>query len=139
MVTDKKEKEEKKDNNAMEQAKAQLSSVTRLVKAFIDAVEAEDDDARDKAEQAIQEDALDVSVRSDWSSDSQKLEAAEYRILLCTGGPAVQIVGELDEYKQPISARIQYQDWFTQWTDLLTDTEEDGALLEYAERFYFGQ
>jgi hypothetical protein len=60
-----------------------------------------------------------------------------YKILLCTGGPAVQIVGTLDGGNQPDSARLQYQDWCTEWTNYpLTDAEEE-TLMKYAQQFYF--
>ncbi len=85
-----------------------------------------------------------MEVRSDWYNpctiDKSEAEPAEYRILLCTGGQAVQIVGELDQWKQPETARIQFQDWFTPWQDW-RDLPEDGAetLLEYARHFWFGE
>jgi hypothetical protein len=41
----------------------------------------------------------------------------EYRILLCTGGPAVQITGNLSSYNEPAAATLQHQDWFLPWTD----------------------
>lgn len=101
--------------------------------------------SEDDARQRIEEDALSVEVRSDWypASDSSTSHApAEYRILLCTGGPAVQIVGDLDQYCEPAAAAIQYQDWFTPWTewrgeDVPEDAEE--ILLEYARCFWFGE
>jgi hypothetical protein len=77
-------------------------------------------------------------VRSDWVSVGGDFEPTEYKILLTTGGPAAQIVGELDEYKQPKTAQFQYQDWFKSWTTAHTTPEEDATLLEYAGFFYFG-
>jgi hypothetical protein len=65
-------------------------------------------------------------------------EAGEYRLLLCWGGPAVQIVGDLNEYNEPESANIQYQDWFTGWSNLNISQEEENILLDYARVFYFG-
>jgi hypothetical protein len=43
---------------------------------------------------------------------------SEFMILLCTGGPAVRIRGELDRYSEPEKPRIEYQDWFTPWQTL---------------------
>lgn len=84
---------------------------------------------REKANQDIQEDPLSVEVRSDWK---------EYNILLCTGGPACRIIGDLDEHGQPDRARIEYQDWFTPWIELVNITsEERDALLNYAQQFCF--
>jgi len=41
----------------------------------------------------------------------------EFFILLCTGGPAVRIMGEIDDGLQPSRAWIEYQDWGTPWTE----------------------
>ncbi len=100
-------------------------------------------DNEEERERIMSEDALEVTVRSDWypaggtQSDAQPIE---YRILLGTGGPATRIVGELGEYGQPTNARFEYQDWFKPWTAAndLTN-EEEKTLLEYAQQFYFGE
>lgn len=96
----------------------------------------------DDARQRIEEDALSVDVRSDWYSpgNTEDSKPSEYKILLCTGGPACQIIGDLDHYGQPESATIQFQDWFTSWENLteLTSEEED-AVLTYCRVFYFGE
>lgn len=94
---------------------------------------------RDSAEQAIDEDPLEISVRDNaWHSlDDTSFDPDEYRILLTTGGPAVQVKGELRS-KQPRNAQLQCQDWFTPWTDVEISSEEDDYLLAYAQHFYFG-
>ena len=93
------------------------------------------------AKQAIQEDPLSVEVRTDWHAvGAEDDKPTDYNILLCTGGPACRIIGELDEYGQPDSAKIEYQDWFTPWEVLLPlESEEHDALLTYARQFYFGE
>lgn len=91
----------------------------------------------DGARQAILEDALDVQVRSDWGKPGD-LEPGEYMILLCTGGPAVRIIGQLDSC-YPASAQIEYQDWGTPWTALPTSSAEEADLLTYASQFYYGE
>ena len=92
----------------------------------------------DRARNAITEDALSVEVRSRWhvpgSGDNSNVE---YTILLCTGGPAARITGNLSEHGEPETAYLQYQDWFTPWIIYPTTTEEDDALLTYAQQFYF--
>lgn len=65
------------------------------------------------------------------------MQAAEYTILLGTGGPALRLIGEL-ERGQPYTARLKYQDWFKRWEDLPTTDEEETALLAYVQEFYFG-
>lgn len=96
----------------------------------------------DDARQTIQEDALSVEVRSDWHTpgDSEDSKPTEFRILLCTGGPAVQIIGELNEHFEPDRARIQHQDWGTPWTEIFgLDASQVEALLTYCRQFYFGE
>ena len=94
----------------------------------------------DEAKEAIDEDPLSVEVRSDWHTPGGDDKASEYMILLCTGGPAVRIIGELDDFQQPKTAKLEYQDWFTPWETLLPleDSEHD-AILTYARQFYFGE
>ena len=91
----------------------------------------DEDDARD----AILEDALSIDVRSDWHTPGDSSEDAEYCILLSTGGPASRIIGDLNQWKQPVSATLQIQDWGTPWTDY-READED-TLLQYAGCFYF--
>jgi hypothetical protein len=90
----------------------------------------------DEARQIIQEDALDVQVRSDWENPGAPLEAVEFMILLCTGGPAVRIVGELNR-GEPCRAWLEYQDWGTPWTQWFGASSD--TLCEYASNFFFGE
>lgn len=90
----------------------------------------------DEARRTIEEDALSVQIRSGWHSPGEAGEAEEYEILLCTGGPAVRIVGDLGRFNEPDDARLQCQDWFTSWTEVF-DVDHD-VLLAYAHCFYFG-
>jgi hypothetical protein len=154
------------DNNAKDQAIAQAQSVAAMVAALnvdydrLEELRDTDADAlsgdelaeladleeasngssdEDSAREAIQNDALDVQVRSDWHTPSNdQAGATEFQILLCTGGPAVRIMGELDEYLQPCRAWIEYQDWGTPWTQLFGEIEQS-TLLEYCQQFYFGE
>ena len=120
---------------AEDQARAQVASILAMVRAL----DTEDEDAKESAQQTIQEDALSVQVRSGWQTPGTSLEAEEYEILLCTGGPAVRIVGQLGRFNEPDTARIEYQDWFTPWTEFLdTSAEEGEAVLTYAQQFFFG-
>lgn len=90
----------------------------------------------DSAREAIQEDPLEITMRSDWVSSKDEMVPSEYCILLCTGGPAVRIIGDLDG-GEPTSARLQVQDWFTPWTDCFFSSDEDEDLLAYASNFFF--
>lgn len=93
----------------------------------------------DEARQTIQEDALSVEVRSGWQSAGETLTPSEFAILLCTGGPAVRIRGELNEYNEPDRAWLEYQDWGTPWTQYFGNDVNDiqDTLLAYAREFYF--
>ena len=116
------------------QARAQLESIIEMVAAL----DTPDDDAREEAIQEIQESPLSVEIRSDWRTPGAESEDTEYRILLCTGGPAVRITGDLGRFNEPDSAQLEYQDWFTPWEKFHdTTNEEDEALLQYARQFYF--
>lgn len=95
----------------------------------------------DAARQAISEDPLSIEVRSGWLSPSEfsssRIEPEEFTILLCTGGPAVRLIGELDEHNQPKDVRIEYQDWFTPWEELVLDHEGYEIIEKYAAQFEF--
>ena len=94
----------------------------------------------EEIQERIHEDPLSVEVRSDWHSPGSEDRAeSQYKILLGTGGPATQIIGELNEWGQPESAEMQAQDWFTPWETTITSSEQDDALLVYANQFYFGE
>jgi hypothetical protein len=106
--------------------------------AALDKARGEDEDEED-ARRRIEEDPLSIEVRSPWTTVREELSAedGEYCILLCTGGPAVRIVGELRGF-EPHTARIEHQDWFTPWTPLQTTSEEEADLVTYAGQFRYG-
>lgn len=89
----------------------------------------------------IQEAPLSVEVRGDWVTPGDRDDhgmdpPSEFRILLSTGGPALQIRGELNEHCEPCRAWLEYQDWGTPWTQFY-DVEQD-TLLAFCREFYFG-
>lgn len=92
----------------------------------------------DEVRERIQEAPLSVEVRSGWTSIGAKMQAEEFCILLSTGGPALRIVGELDEHMQPTRAWLEYQDWGTPWTHHYVQGLTD-ALVEFCQCFYFGE
>lgn len=94
----------------------------------------------DDARQSISEDPLSLQVRSEWHTPGEDEAPTEYELLLCTGGPAVRITGELSQHQEPETAKIEYQDWFTPWVRYAnTSSEEDETLLTYARQFYYGE
>jgi len=129
---------QKDEFHSENQARAQLESIKEMIAALD--LAGEDDNARDDAYQIIQEDPLSVEVRSDWHSPGDRdTETAEYNILLCTGGPACRIVGELDKWAQPETASIEHQDWGTPWTKYPLNREDEAIVVRYAQCFYFGE
>ena len=87
----------------------------------------------------VTEDPLSIQVRSDWHDLGDTPEAAEFNILLCTGGPAVRILGSLSNECVDGPCRLQHQDWGTPWTDVVRLTkEQQNALYWYCEQFYWG-
>ncbi len=98
-----------------------------------------DDEAFEKATQAILEDPLSVQVRSGWYTPGDGPgEPEEYQILLSWGGPATRIVGRLDEHGEVESARLEAQDWGTPWTEY-REHWEDSVLRTYASQFFYGE
>jgi hypothetical protein len=93
---------------------------------------------RDDAEQRIHEDALSVEMRSGWATSREEMnQPEEFKILLATGGPAVQIRGELDDDGVPRRAWLEVQDWGTPWTHY--SAADSDTLLAYCRCFYFGE
>ena len=123
------------DHRAISRARLQLEAIRELVAAYQTVHEKGDDDS--EALEEIYGNALSVSVRSDWQTPGCRLEPSDYQILLCWGGPACRIIGELDG-EDPTTARLEYQDWFTPWEELPTSAAETEALLDFARFFYFG-
>lgn len=137
--------DERETERAKDQARAELDGIRELLAALRVAqsegktkLEGETL-TEDEITERIQESPLGVSVRSGWHDPDQVVEDEEYLILLCTGGPAVRITGELDEHGQPDSASLEYQDWFTPWVDYPLTGEEEKEVLDYASTFYFGK
>jgi hypothetical protein len=128
-------KTQEEKNHAKEQAKAQLESIIEMVTAL----ETENEEDREKALETIQNDPLSVEVRSNWHmvGGEEGNKPSEFKILLCWGGPACQIIGDLDDYQNPENPRLQCQDWGTSWTDYPLTSEEEDALLIYCQQFYF--
>lgn len=93
---------------------------------------------QDEAETRIREDALCVEYRSGWTSDKSEFSADEFRILLCTGGPHVEIVGEIDHRGEPSRCWIVYKDWGTSGELTGADFDHD-TVLRYCGFFISGE
>lgn len=146
----------KEPEDKLASAKAQGQAQFDSIKEMVDALEAarkaalddtwagENEKTIEDAAQQIHEDALSVEVRSAWHVPGNDASNAEYNILLCTGGPACRIIGELGEHGEPETARLEVQDWFQPWTQIRPlvakgDYNSEPILLAYARCFYFGE
>ena len=119
---------------AQAQAREHLAHIVDLVRRLLQ--DAEDGDA---ARAEIEDLPLEVLVRSGWHRPGEAMESEDYQILLATGGPAVRIVGTLNQWGEPETAKLQFQDWFTPWEELETSAEDVDALLTFARQFYYGE
>ena len=136
---------EKEDLRSERQAAAKMDHIREMVEALKSThipPGMDGDKAREDAETAIHESVLSVEVRSLWYDPCAKdadTKPGEFTILLCTGGPAVRIIGDLDQYGQPGRAQIEHQDWGTPWTEYRINAEDEEVLLTYCRQFYFGE
>ena len=121
-----------------QQAQAQYEYIAELIERIHDAQASDDNKNLESVQHENWENPLSVLVRADWQQLNDVLEITEFQILLCTGGPAVKIEGELDQYHQPESCRLYHQDWFEQWEEWPQDSDQEAILLEYCQQFYFG-
>lgn len=107
--------------------------ISEMVAPLLDADENED--TQEYARECVLEDVLSLEVLAKGAS-MQSLAPFGYELLLATGGPAVRIVGDLDDNCEPETARLEVQDWGEPWTEVARDTE---ALMAYVRCFYFGE
>jgi len=135
------------NNHALSNCRGQLESIKELyrefkkqegLEAFVVGSHVANWTSEGIREQA-QEEALSVEFRSGWCSNFEDSEPEEFKILLSTGGPACQVKGNLDQYKQPTDIEIQYQDWGTPWTTLYVRGDMYDALEWFCNCFYFGE
>jgi hypothetical protein len=149
------------ENHAKDQAIAQIASIREMVARLDHTCVDENCDTTlergsnpdltheeyhdtEAAREAIEEDPLSVQVRSAWLApgdwgNKEQGSPAEFEILLCTGGPAVRLVGDLDEYARPSRVWVEYQDWGTPWTEYYPGSSALEDVLTYAQQFYFGE
>ena len=133
-------------DHALTNCKGQLENIIELYKLNQQAYrEDSGNDERDFIQEAIDM-ALDVCWKSeDWQAVGEELTPTKGRVLLTTGGPACQVICNLDG-AYPSDPEIQWQDWGTPWTtpsiqcDLELDFElADSALEWFINLFYWGE
>ena len=116
-----------KTNHALENAKGHIQSMVEDFKK-----------EQDELRESVLNSALSVEFRSGWySSPNEEIEPEEFKILLSWGGPALRIIGKLDDYG-PIEPKLQFQDWGTPWTDYEITEDQQEALNWFCNCFYFG-
>ena len=131
-----------KTNHALENAIATIETMVDDFKKDQLFEKIKDYDAQDQLRESILNNALSVEFRSGWYSlGENELTAKEFRILLTWGGPALRIIGELDDYG-PVNPKLQFQDWGTPWTDLNdiweVNQDQQKALNWFCNCFYLG-
>ena len=131
----------------LEVATTRMEHITEMIEAL---QAAENDGAAeyeghqydaDTLREIIFESALEVTIRSNWVTPGHERpdKSGEYRLLLETGGPATQIVGDLSEHSEPETAYLEVQDWGIPWTRYVATREESERLLTFAAKFYFDE
>ena len=127
----------KNEAHAISNARGQLESIKELYRNYKQAESDEDYTREDEIREQAQDEALSVEFRSGWTSNPEEMKPEEFKILLCWGGPALRIIGELDEYS-PVNPKLQHQDWGTPWTDFEITEDQQEALNWFCNCFYFG-
>ena len=99
----------------------------------------EQEEEIEQIKESILNSALSVEFRSGWTSNPNDIELEEFKILLTWGGPALRVIGDLNQYKEPENIKMQFQDWGTFWTDFEITENQQEALNWYCNCFYFGE
>ena len=127
-----------KENHALNNAIGHIESMVEDFKKDQLFEKINDYNAQDQLRESILNSALSVEFRSGWySSLDDELVPEEFKILLTWGGPALRIIGELDNYG-PVNPKLQFQDWGTLWTDFKITEDQQKALNWFCNCFYFG-
>src|ERR1700689_4184362 len=104
----------KETNHAEGNAKNHLANIAALIDKYNNCV---NPNSRESYEIELDSLPLCIETRSAWSIPSGRSRndnaEGEYKITLTTGGPALRIIGELSEWAEPITARLEWQDWGT--------------------------
>ena len=141
-----------KENHALTNCMNHLESIKEDYINYKEAERNDDYEAQDEIRESVLNSALSLEFRSGWYSSPESvadLKPEEFKILLSWGGPACQIIGNLDRYNEPTDIEIQYQDWGTPWQSLQLNphyaelnvniTDDIEALKWFCSCFYFGE
>jgi len=122
-----------KPDHAQECAAFYMTEISRLYRLFHRCDASGHDAWAQCLYERMQEMPLSVLMRGGWHAPGEKPADSEYEILLCTGGPAVRITGDLCSYGEPNTATLECQDWGTPWTR--AREQDELALLDFARLF----
>ena len=126
-----------KTNHALNNAIGHMESMVECFKKDKHFFDIKDFDSQDELRENVLNSALSVEFRSGWETHYENFKAKQFKILLSWGGPALRIIGELEDYG-PVNPKLQYQDWGTLWTDLEITKDQQNALNWFCNCFYFG-
>ena len=135
-----------KTNHALQNAISTMETMVENYEngSYIEQSNVTTQDQEEKLEEireSILNSALSVEFRSGWYSslyDRVRIgQPAEFKILLAWGGPALRVIGEIEE-NYAVNPKLQYQDWGTSWTDLEITGDQQKALNWFCNCFYFG-
>ena len=130
-----------KENHALENAIATIETMVEDFKKDQQLQESNDYNQQDELRESVLNSALSIQFRSGWYSslyDRVRIgQPAEFKILLSWGGPALRVIGELNDYG-PVNPKLQYQDWGTSWTDYEITEDQEEALNWFCNCFYLG-
>jgi len=137
----------KEKNHALQNAIGHIESITKDHEKYLfyescNVTTMEQEEEIEQMKESILNSALSVEFRSGWYSSPESiadLKPEEFKILLTWGGPALRVIGDLNQYKEPENIKMQYQDWGTYWTDFEITEEQQKALNWFCSCFYFGE
>ena len=139
-----------KEDHGLNNAKGHFASILGHYASHRKAYENDDYDMIDEVQKRVHEEALGIAWRcAQWQTVGDRdFEPDEGVITLTCGGPALQLLVDLDR-GEPCNPRLQYQDWFTPWTDLtfgeygdvktVDSDKAEAALQWFASQFYWGE
>jgi hypothetical protein len=122
------------NSELLSQSLAQLAEVARLAELL------EADPDNDELQDELRALALSQEVRSDWRclSIAGETEPDEWRLVLCTGGPHVEVRGEFNNYGDPETASLWAADWGQSLAEVPISQSSADLLLWFGQTFYWG-
>ncbi len=116
-------------------SREELDADDREELAALETIAGEYEEA-DKVMDACIENILSLETRGGWNSGGNiDTTPVEYRIVLCTGGPHVELRGDIRDGAYADTATIYFCGWGEGEKELALTSEEDEILLYYADLF----